>query len=65
MSFWDAHIYGTHTRSRFNMCNGTPLAGAPHQPDSSPSPGTKKIALDPAESSAIERQEPVGAGPAV
>ncbi|GAA0296571.1 hypothetical protein GCM10010302_39100 [Streptomyces polychromogenes] len=45
MSFWDSHIYRSPTHPRFNMCNGT------YRPDPS---RDKKIALDPAESSAID-----------
>lgn len=56
MSFWEPHIYRIPTRGRFNMCNGTHTADL--------GPGTKKIALDPAESSATDGGKPVGAGPA-
>lgn len=55
MSFWDSYFYRMPTLARFNMCNGThPSAGSAPTP-ADPDLGIKKIALDPAESSAIER----------
>lgn len=92
MSFRNGGTYPPHTTGQFNMCNCTP-PGGPAQPIRQPSPESdkdahehrtgpgpahKKIALDPAESSAIYDAPcgaadnvlfglgvgPVGAGPA-
>ncbi|GHB64889.1 hypothetical protein GCM10010347_38490 [Streptomyces cirratus] len=67
MSFWGSHFYRTHMPTQFNMCNGTCEAGSRERrrygaPDAH-LPGIKKIALDPAESSAIERRNLLGQVP--
>lgn len=54
MSFCDVYVYRTHTPAQFNMCNGTYLGDHRTPARFRPDPGIKKIALDPAESSAID-----------